>query len=129
MSVRIASRVVIHMANVLLSFLVCIAVTVLFVGMGVYMLVSGDATLLHSYHRADVLAQDLAPLARWSGVGAIMIGAGVLLLSLPFLAKIRPLPNWTRGKLPVVFGGVLLLGGFLVITASVVYYNGAIIAS
>jgi hypothetical protein len=117
------------MANVLLSFLVCIAVTVLFVGMGVYMLVSGDATLLHSYHRADVLAQDLAPLARWSGVGAIMIGAGVLLLSLPFLAKIRPLPNWTRGKLPVVFGGVLLLGGFLVITASVVYYNGAIIAS
>ena len=97
------------MANVLLSFLVCIAVGVLFVGIGVYMLVSGDATLLHSYHRANVLAQNLAPLARWSGVGAIMIGAGVHLLSLPFLANIRPLPNLTRCTFPAVFGVLLLL--------------------
>jgi hypothetical protein len=71
----------------------------------------------------------LAALARWSGLGAIMIGAGVLLLSLPQLTKIRPLPTWATGRLPIIIGGAFLIDGFLVITASVVYYNGVIIAS
>ncbi len=117
------------MASVLLSFLVCVAVGVLVGGTGIYMVVSGDATPLHSYHRSNVLPQDLAALARWSGLGAVVLGAGIILLSLPLLAKMRPLPGWARGRLPVALGGAFLAVGFVVITVSVVYYNGAIVAS
>lgn len=128
-SLPIYQKVHIHMINALLSFLACVAVGALVGGTGVYMVVSGDATPLHSYHRSNVQPQDLAVLARWSGLGAVMLGVGIILLSLPLLAKTRPLPGWARGMLPVVLGGAFLIIGAVVITGSIVYYNGAIVAS
>ena len=115
------------MINALLSFLVCVAVGALVRLTGVYMVISGDATPLHSYHRSNVQPQDLAVLARWSGLGAVMLGVGIILLSLPLLAKTRFFPGWARGMLPVVLGGASLVIGAVMTTVSIVYYNGAIV--
>lgn len=110
----------------MINFVIMLIIGIVAIGMGVYMFASGDATLLHSYHRANVLPQNMPVLAHWSGLGAVMIGAGVILLSLPFLAKVRPLPRWARGMLPTVLAGVLLVGGIAVTMLAIIYFNGAI---
>ncbi len=116
------------MGETMVGLVIGVAVVVLIAATGVYMLVSGDATPLHDYHRANVLPQDLAPLARWSGLGTLMMGVGLLrCLCLPIYARARPVPAWARGRAPVVIGGILLLGGLALLTLSVLHYNGGVL--
>ena len=76
------------------NFFVGIVVGVLLGGTGAWMMVTKNATPLHSYHRMTTSASDLPKLAWWSGLGLVIAGVGVAVLSLAFGAGAGLLPGW-----------------------------------
>jgi hypothetical protein len=63
------------------SLVVGSAVSLLIGLMGVYMLITGKAGLLHDYHRETTDPNDLPRLARYSGMGLTILGVGIALIT------------------------------------------------
>ncbi len=62
------------------GFITCLLVGLLVGTCGVYMLVTGNARIMHSYHYAATPPVKMPSLARWSGAGMLVCGIGCALL-------------------------------------------------
>ena len=109
------------------DFLVGIVVGVLLGGTGAWMMVTRNAAPLHSYHRATTPTGDLPKLAWWSGLGLVIEGVGVAVLSLAFGAGAGLLPGWMGESALQVLGMGMTIGGVVVCIIAVVHYNGGIV--
>ena len=93
---------------------------------GAYMLATGDVSLLHDYHYANVAAADLPALA--TGEGLAMMGLGVALLACMAatggMAAWRPAPRWS--KVLMATGGVLLAACLVAMLLVIMRYNGSL---
>ena len=89
---------------------VCVALS------GFYMLVSGNCSLLHSYHYATTPAAERPILAREVGASLVACGVSVALI-VPTV-----LPGWVS-----VIGVVLLVAGLVGMFAAIVRHNGGLV--
>ena len=93
---------------------------------GVYMLVTGDVSMLHGYHYVNVAASDIPALA--TGVGLAAVGLGVSLLlgaaAIGGSAALSPAPRWSRVLTAVA--GVLLLASLVAMNLVIMRYNGSL---
>lgn len=93
---------------------------------GVAMLLSGDPSALHGYHLASVAAADRPTLARWVGAGLVALGVGfaLALAGGAGMSLRRPAPRWARAL--AIAGGVVFLVAVVVVTGSIVRFNGTL---
>lgn len=93
---------------------------------GAYMLVTGDVSLLHGYHYANVAPADLPALA--SGEGLAMLGLGAALLvcmvATGGMAAWRPAPRWS--KVLMGAGGALFAVSLVAMLLVIMRYNGSL---
>lgn len=106
------------------GFIVCLVIGLIIVVMGVYMAVTGNPRLLHSYHYATVPPQKLPALARATGVGLIVSGVGCTMLVPP--AAVAAVVGTRVSDLLSIAGIVLLLLGIAGTLLAVVRYNGSL---
>lgn len=93
---------------------------------GAYMLVTGDVSLLHGYHYANVAPADLPALA--TGEGLAMMGLGVATLAFMVatggMAAWRPAPRWAKVLMGV--GAALLVASLMAMLLVIMCYNGSL---
>lgn len=93
---------------------------------GVYMIATGDVSLLHGYHYANVAPADVPALA--TGEGLSMVGLGVSLLACMIgmggLCAHRPAPRWAKALM--VAGGVLFAASIVAMLLLIIHYNGSL---
>ncbi|HIZ45416.1 MAG TPA: hypothetical protein IAA19_00095 [Candidatus Olsenella pullistercoris] len=93
---------------------------------GVYMIATGDVSLLHGYHYANVAPADVPALA--TGEGLAMVGLGVSLLACMIgtggLCAHRPAPRWAKALM--VAGGVLFAASIVAMLLLIIHYNGSL---
>lgn len=97
--------------------LAILVIPVLTGALGIYMIVSGNPRLLHSYHYATTPPEKLPALARATGASMIVLGIAIALMCLD-----------TQGVLTIA-GIVLLALGIAFMLGSIVYFNGGLITS
>lgn len=100
--------------------LVVVLIGLLVVALGIYMVVSGNPSLLHSYHYATTPPAELPALARETGAGLIACGVGCMLLGVPALPAMLEV-------ILLVVGILLLIGGIAFMLASIIRHNGGLI--
>ncbi len=92
---------------------------------GLYMIVTGDVSLLHSYHYANVTPADIPSLAYAEGL--CMVGLGVSVFVCVFAAggmRRRPFPLWSKS---LMAAGVLLWCACLVaMIVVIIHFNGSL---
>lgn len=103
--------------------LIVLLIGVLLAALGIFMAVSGNPSLLHSYHYATTPPEELPALARETGIGLAVSGAGVMLMA-PSITSV--LPSAVEVSLTVA-GIVLLVGGIAGTLAAVIRHNGALV--
>jgi hypothetical protein len=104
-----------------------LAISLLIGLMGVYMLVTGKANLLHDYHRAATDPNDLSRLARYSGSGMTILGAGIALVTAyTATASGASLPAWTGSLITLVLAVALCIAGMVVTFVSIHHFNGSL---
>lgn len=87
--------------------------------LGAYMIVSGNARLLHSYHYTNVPPEQMPALAREVGACIIALGGGIVLMMLG--GDVLPV-------LAIIPGVALLVGGTVGMLASIIRRNGSLMA-
>lgn len=97
--------------------LALLVIPVLTGALGIYMIVSGNPRLLHSYHYATTPPEKLPALARATGASMIVLSIAIALMCLD-----------TQGALTIA-GIVLLALGIAFMLGSIVYFNGGLITS
>ena len=85
----------------------------------------GDISSLHSYHRSRVSPEDVKPFGKLVGLGTLLCGAGVLIMSaFSFIASLSGIDAL------VIVGTVLMMVGIVVGCVISFYamkkYNGGI---
>lgn len=95
--------------------LAILIVPVLTGALGIYMIVSGNPRLLHSYHYATTPPEKLPALARAEGASMIVLGIAIALICLD-----------KQGVLTIA-GVVLLVLGIAFMLGAIVYFNGGLI--
>lgn len=106
-----------------MEMLVVLLPGILVMGLGAYMLVSGNPSLLHSYHYATTPSAELPVLAREAGAGTLATGLGCVLLAPTTLPTLPPAALAAL----VAIGVLLLIGGIAFMLASIVRHNGGLI--
>lgn len=104
-------------------------VSLLSIAPGVYMIASGDVSMLHSYHYANVAAADLPRLATAEGACMIVLGVAIFLCMLAgagMLGK-RPFPRWSI--VLMVAGVACLCIGLIGLLGFIIYFNGSLMGS
>ena len=93
---------------------------------GVYMIVTGDVSMLHSYHYANVAAADLPRLATAEGACMIALGIGIFLCMMAGAGMVgdRPFKRWATALM--VFGIMLWLTALVGLIAFIIYFNGSL---
>lgn len=100
------------------GFITCLLCGLLVAVTGVYMLVTGNPSIMHGYHYATTLLSQRAALARWSGAGMLMAGIGCA-----FIVPPAGLPDWLG-----IAGILVLIAGLGVTFGSIVHFNGSLIS-
>lgn len=100
------------------GFITCLLVGLLVGACGVYMLVTGNARIMHSYHYAATPLAKMPVLARWSGAGMLVCGIGCALL-----VPAAGMPEWLS-----VVGIALLVAGLVLTFGAIMHFNGALFA-
>lgn len=109
------------------SLFVGIAVSLLVGLMGVYILVTGNPSLLHGHHRAKTRPDDLLRLAHWCGLGMTAAGVGFALLTVGTAAVYGDsLPAWAGNAVILAPAITLCTTGMITIFASIIHYNGSL---
>ena len=85
------------------------------VAMGLWQAWTGNVSMLHSYHRDLVLPQDEPKLARWSGCGLTITGAGCIMMVFG--------NDEGAGQIPLYIGMALLFAGIIVAIFAIKRYN------
>lgn len=94
----------------------CVLVGLLVGACGVYMIVTGNARIMHAYHYATTPPAKMPALARWSGAGMLMCGIGCALL-----VPATGIPGWLTAV-----GTVLLVAGIGLMLGAIMHYNGSL---
>lgn len=81
---------------------------------GIYMIVSGNPRMLHSYHYATTPPEKLPALARAEGIGMICLSVAIALMALD-------MQGWLT-----IAGTVLLVLSIAGMLGAIVYYNGGL---
>lgn len=100
----------------LIGIIVAAGCGLLCAGLGAYMVVTGNPSLLHSYHYATTPLADRPALARESGAGLIVTGVGCALMGLSDYFGV-----WAG-----VAGIVLLVAGIAINLISIIRHNGSL---
>ena len=98
------------------GFITCLLVGLLVGACGVYMLVTGNARIMHSYHYAATPPAKMPSLARWSGAGMLACGIGCALL-----VPATGMPEWLS-----IVGIVLLVAGLALTFGAIMHFNGSL---
>lgn len=98
------------------GFITCVLVGLLVGACGVYMLVTGNARIMHSYHYAATPPAKMSSLARWSGAGMLACGIGCALL-VPAMG----MPEWLS-----IVGIALLVAGLVLTLGAIMHFNGSL---
>lgn len=98
------------------GFITCLLVGLLVGACGVYMLVTGNARIMHSYHYATTPPAKMPSLARWSGAGMLACGIGCALL-VPAMG----MPEWLS-----IVGIALLVAGLVLTLGAIMHFNGSL---
>ena len=106
------------MNDALVGLLISVVSGALCVGIGLYMIVTGNPKLLHGYHYATTPPAELPRLARESGAGLVVAGVGCALIGVPGPFAVEAL----------VAGVVLLVVGIAVIFIAIIRHNGSLIS-
>jgi|GEM_PF-3121545 hypothetical protein len=111
------------------SLVVGSAVSLLIGLMGVYMLITGKADLLHDYHRETTDPNDLPRLARYSGMGLTILGVGIALITV-YTAAISgaSLPVWAGDFITLILAIALCITGMVMTFVSIHHFNGSLIS-
>lgn len=86
---------------------ITVAVGILIIVLGWLLIFRQMIGLLHSYHYKRVEEKDKPALCKWSGIGVMLTGAGIL--TLPFISH--------------VFGILLVAIGLALSLGSIIKYN------
>lgn len=106
------------------EFLAAFGIGICIVVLGAYMAVTGDARMLHGYHRAAVPAAQMPALARATGIGLAASGVGCMMLA-PFPGLADALGTGFTDVLSIVGAALLVLGiGFAL--GAVIKFNGSL---
>ena len=100
----------------LIGIIVAAGCGLLCAGLGAYMVVTGNPSLLHSHHYATTPLADRPALARESGAGLIVTGVGCALMGLSDFFGV-----WAG-----VAGIVLLVAGIAINLISIIRHNGSL---
>ena len=112
------------------SLFVGIAVSLLVGLMGVYILVTGNPSLLHGHHRAKTRPDDLLRLAHWCGLGMTAAGVGFALLTVGTAAVYGDsLPAWAGSAVILAPASTLCTTGMVTTFASIFHYNGSLLSN
>lgn len=107
------------------GFVVTLAVGILICFFGVRNMM-GDISSLHSYHRSRVSPEDVKPFGKLVGLGTLICGISVILMSIGTLVA-----ELTENEIYVLIGSALLIIGIIVGCIISFYamkkYNGGII--
>lgn len=98
------------------GFITCVLVGLLVGACGVYMLVTGNARIMHSYHYAATPPAKMPSLARWSGAGMLVCGIGCALL-----VPATGMPEWLS-----IVGIALLVAGLVLTFGAIMHFNGSL---
>lgn len=115
------------------SMAVCVAVGVLLSLMGfvpgAYMVATGDVSLLHGYHYANVAPADVPALATGEGLAMVGLGASILMFMIGIggQSALRPAPRWARALM--VAGGVLFAASIVAMLLLIVHFNGSLMGA
>ncbi len=92
---------------------------------GVYMIVTGDVSMLHSYHYATIAAANLPAFSVAEGLSMIVMGIGLLLC---FIAggrmTARPIPRWA--KIAMALGCIVWCTGLAAMLIAIVSFGGSL---
>lgn len=93
---------------------------------GVYLLVTGDVSMLHGYHYVNVAASDIPALATGEGLAMLGLGLAVLVFMVATggMAAWRPAPRWAKVLMGV--GAVLLVVSLVAMLLVITHYNGSL---
>lgn len=108
----------------LLAGEVCIGIVAL---IGIYMLITENPRLLHEYHRATTSPENLLKLARWSGLGIVLVGVscGWCVENVAALSS-EWLPTWMANPFLLVLSLSMLGVGAAIMIVAIKQYNGSI---
>lgn len=98
------------------GFITCLLCGLLVAATGVYMLVTGNPSIMHGYHYATTPLSQRPALARWSGAGMLMAGVGCA-----FIVPPTGLPDWLG-----IAGIALLVAGLGLTLGSIMHFNGSL---
>ena len=93
---------------------------------GVYMIATGDVSLLHGYHYANVAPADVPALATGEGLAMVGLGASALIFMIGIggQSALRPASRWA--KVLMVAGGVLFAASIVAMLLLIIHYNGSL---
>ena len=86
---------------------------------------TGNISLLHSYHRYNITEENRKPFGRMVGIGTVLVGIGVILEGIMmFLAE--KLQNGDLVTVGTVLLPVFLVPGIVIMLIAIKKYNGSI---
>lgn len=92
---------------------------------GVYMIATGDVSMLHSYHYATIAAADLPAFSVAEGLSMVGLGIGLLLCCLAGgRMTARPIPRWA--KVVMALGGVVWCASLAAMLIAIVSFGGSL---
>lgn len=102
-----------------------IALSLIGIGPGAYMIATGDVSLLHGYHYVNVSAADLPSLALGEGLCMICLGVAALIgvIASGGIAAYRS-ARWPKVLLALC--GALFAASLIAMLAVIIHYNGSL---
>ena len=102
------------------------ALSLIGIGPGVYMIITGDVSMLHSYHYAGVATEDLPRLAAREGAAMVVLGISIFLcfISTAGFAAGRPFKRWP--KVLVGLGMILFCASMAALLLFIPYFGGSL---
>ena len=96
---------------------------------GVYMIATGDVSLLHGYHYANVAPADVPALATGEGLAMVGLGASALIFMIGMGGQSALRPASRRAKVLMVAGGVLFAASLAAMLLLIVHFNGSLMGA
>ena len=94
---------------------------------GIYMIVTGNPSLLHAYHYATTAIQNIPKLARWCGLGLLIMGLAGTFTVLYFTNSLpETFSAYINNALFIFFTIMLWIASITIIFMSIIHFNGTL---
>lgn len=103
--------------EILLGAVTCAVVGLVMVGLGAWQIATGSPRLLHGYHYAATPPEKYPALARATGAGMVVSGAGCAVI-----VPVPGLPGWLSAV-----GVALLVVGIAFALVAIAHFNGSLV--